>query len=94
MTDGVVAGGSVTVGAAPLVLLMTGEPLGTEDWLLPVSPPEPPGVVMRTCSKAMTCGGSSSLIDEVVVGLAPLSSSASISESEMRLVELAPSSET
>lgn len=39
----------------------------------------------------MACSGLSSSVDEVVAGLAPLSSSATVSRSETRLAEVAPS---
>lgn len=92
MPRGDEASRTMFVAAPSLALAMTGELLGAEDRLAP--PPEPPRVVMRTCSGVMACRASSLSIDEAVARLAWLSPSVSVSESETRLAELALSSET
>lgn len=64
------------VGAALVGLVTTGVAGGTNVWLtLLVLLPEPPGAVMRTCSRVMACGGSSSSGDEAKARLAELSPS-------------------
>lgn len=90
MSRGAVAGGTVTVGAAPLALVTSGELLGARDRL--VLPPESPGAVMRSCSRVMACRGSSSSDDEAVAGLDELSSPAFVFGSDTRIAELSPSS--
>lgn len=92
MTRGDVAGGTMCVGAASLMLMMMRELLGAENRL--ASPPELPRAVMSTCSRVKACGGLSSLFDEAIMRLAWLSLPASISESGAILAEPATSSET
>lgn len=84
-------GGTMFVGLAPLGLAMMGELSGAEDRFS--QPPELPGAVIRTCSRLMACSGISSYVDDAVMGLIQLSSPCSISESGMRLAEVALLSE-